>query len=76
MINEAIYFGEDDENPFSDAKIMVTMSREELHSLLDALALHENVRARQLYGELREILTSAEMRIFKILTTYNSCDVD
>ena len=76
MINEAIYFGEDDGNPFSDAKIMVTMSKEELQSLLEVLALHENERSRQLYDEIREILTLAEMRIFKILTTFNPCDAE
>lgn len=76
MINEAIYFGEDDENPFSDAKIMVTMSKKELQSLLEALALHENEHSRQLYDELREILNLAEMRIFKILTTFNPCDAE
>ena len=76
MINEAIYFGDDVENPFSDAKIMVTMSKEELQSLLDALALHENERSRELYNEMREILAAAEMRIFKILTTFNPCDAE
>jgi hypothetical protein len=52
------------------------MSKEELQSLLEALALQENERSRLLYNEFREILTLAEMRIFKILTTFNPCDAE
>ena len=76
MINEAIYFSEDAANPFSDARIMVTLSKDEIRSLLDALAAHDHVRSRQLHDEMEELLTLAEMRIFKILTNYNPCEAE
>jgi hypothetical protein len=76
MRYETLYFPKDDENPFTDTEIMVTMSQEEFQTLLRAISEHNDNHSKALSDELQTIFSQAKREIFEILTTYNPCDAE
>jgi len=76
MQYEALYFGHDDENPFTDAEIMVTISQEEFQALLKALAENDHELSRTLHNELEEVFSHARIKLFQLLTNFNPCDAE
>jgi hypothetical protein len=76
MKYETLYFPREDENPFTDTEIMVTMSQDEFQTLLKVLSEHDGAHSKVLCDELQTIFSQAKKEIFEILTTYNPCDAE